>query len=158
MRVTSWYLTTHFQRSHGGYKGDFDEFFDRFLTGRTPSGSWFRHVSEWTQNRAGIKRLILHYEDLKSDLEGTVRRIADFCEVPLTSSKLALTLELSSFKVMKQHEEKFDFIHEVLRERGFVFGSFIREGTVDAWKSHLSKEQELLFHRAMSQFPTLVSR
>jgi hypothetical protein len=41
----------HFSRSHHGFRGTFDEFFDRFMWGRVEWGSWFKHVKGWWHHR-----------------------------------------------------------------------------------------------------------
>ena len=137
----------HFQKTHGGFKGTFDEFFERFLTGQVPGGSWFEHVAEWRANRAHVRVLFLTYEELTTQLETCIRSIAEFCNLPLSPARLATVLERCSFDFMKQHEHKFDFLNEVLWERGFVQGSFIREGKMGSWKEYFSQDQELAFRR-----------
>ncbi len=51
---------------------------------------------------------------------------------------------------MKQHEDKFGFLQEVMLEKGFTGGEFIREGKTGAGKQHLSPAQEAFFDQAAS--------
>ena len=37
----------HLYKSHLGFKGDFSEFFIRFMQGKLLFGSWFKHVAGW---------------------------------------------------------------------------------------------------------------
>src|SRR5262249_53032518 len=37
----------HFSRTHLGFRGTFDEFFDLFLQGKVEPASWFEHVKGW---------------------------------------------------------------------------------------------------------------
>jgi hypothetical protein len=140
----------HFQQTHGGFKGTFPEFFDRFVSGKLPWGLWSDHVSHWTANAAHLNLLVIRYEDLKSDLPGNIQKIAEFCGVEVSPSKLATIAELCSFESMKKNEEKFDFINEVFLERGFVLNSFIREGKTGSWRDYLNPEQESTLQQAMS--------
>ncbi len=72
----------YFFRAHSPFKGSFDEFFHRFMAGNVPKGSWFRHVAEWSAHAADSNVLFLRYEDLVSDFDRTLRRIAAFLDRP----------------------------------------------------------------------------
>jgi hypothetical protein len=58
--------------------------------------------------------------------------------------------ERCSFRFMKQHEEKFAFLKEVLMEFGFTGEDFIREGKSGSGKLHLNPQQEAMFDQASS--------
>ena len=68
----------YFFRAHSPFKGTFDEFFQKFMAGNVPSGSWFRHVAEWSAHAADPNVLFLRYEDLVNDFERTLGRIVAF--------------------------------------------------------------------------------
>ena len=140
----------HFFRNYSPYKGSWEQFFGQFLAGTVPHKSWFRHVAEWSAHAADPNVLFIRYEDLTNHFERTVRRIAAFLNVPLTEEKYARVAERSSFAFMKQHEEKFDFLKEVLIEYGFSGEGFIREGKTGSGKARLTPEQEAAFDRAAS--------
>jgi hypothetical protein len=140
----------YFFLAHSPFKGSFDEFFHRFMAGNVQPGSWFRHVSEWSAHAADSNVLFLRYEDLVTDFERTLTRIAAFLERPLSKEKLVSVAERSSFKFMKQHEDKFGFLQEVLLEQGFTGEGFIRQGKTGAGKQHLSPAQEAAFDQAAS--------
>jgi hypothetical protein len=140
----------YFFRAHSTFKGSFDEFFQKFMVGNVPPGSWFRHVSEWSRHAADSNVLFLRYEDLVSDFERTLERIAMFLERPISKEKCASVAARSSFQFMKQHEEKFGFLQEVMLEHGFTGDAFIRQGKTGAGKQHLSPAQEASFDHAAS--------
>jgi len=140
----------YFFRAHSPFKGSFDEFFQKFMVGNVPPGSWFRHVAEWSAHAADPNVLFLRYEDLVNDFERTLGRIAAFLERPISKEKFASIAERSSFQFMKQYEDKFGFLQEVMLENGFTRGAFIREGKTGAGKQHLSPAQEAFFDQAAS--------
>ncbi len=51
---------------------------------------------------------------------------------------------------MKQHENKFGFLQEVLLEQGFTGEGFIRQGKTGTGKQYLSPAQEAAFDQAAS--------
>ncbi len=140
----------HFFSSHSTFKGTFQEFFSKFMAGVSPSGSWFRHVGEWSAHAADSNILFIRYEDLANHFEYTVKRIAAFLDVPLSEEKYAAVASRCSFQFMKQHEEKFGFMQEILMEYGFTGQGFIREGKVGSGKTTLTPAQDAMFDQAAS--------
>jgi hypothetical protein len=135
----------HFFRSHFGFRGTFDEFFDLFMRGKVKGGSWFEHVGGWWQHRDDPNVLFLRYEDLLNDLQGCVRQIIAFCDLKIDPARFPTILERCSFAFMKAHESKFDYQLGVLWEQGVVWNAFIRQGRAGAWKGTLSPQQAARF-------------
>lgn len=77
--------------------------------GRTAGGTdiW-THLLSWWAERDNPDVLVLCYEDMNADPEGTVRKVAAFCGIALDDELLALTLERSSFAFMLAHKDRFD--------------------------------------------------
>jgi len=142
----------HMQRSHTRFKGSFDVFFSRFMRGRVPWGSWFRHVTAWKGNRKNLRILYLTFEELVGDLEATVRKIAAFCEIEIVDSAMPRILERCGFEFMKRHELRFDYHTERLLDRGLSPGSFIREGRAGVGRTVLSEEQVAHFDRTHAKW------
>lgn len=140
----------YFFLAHSPFKGTFDQFFKNFMVGNVQSGSWFRHVAEWSAHSADANVLFIRYEDLVNHFERTVKRIATFLNVPLSAETYARVAERCSFAFMKQHEEKFGFLQEVMLEFGFTGEGFIRKGKSGSGREHLSAEQEAMFDQAAS--------
>jgi hypothetical protein len=154
-------VLSHYGRLGGykttlGFKGSFDKFFDLFLRGRILYGSWFKHVAT-LQNKASAKNvLFLTYEDLVNDLGGSLHQIAAFCGCDIKAERYSAILERCNFAFMKQHEPKFEYITEVLWEKGQMQGEFLRQGRVGSWKIEFTKEQESLFDELAAK--TLVNK
>jgi peroxiredoxin len=141
----------HFCTTHMGYQGTFDDFFERFLKGEVPYGSWFRHVRGWYAHRDDPNLLFLRYEDLTADLPGCVRRIAAFCGLEVDPRRWPGILERCSFAFMKQHESQFDPLTAMLYERGFRANSHLRQGQAGAWGDRLSPRQVRRFDQTFTK-------
>jgi hypothetical protein len=141
----------HLYRSHNGYGGTFEEFFNQFLNGKVEFGSWFQHVKGWWRHRTDSNVLFLRYEDLLANLEECVRRIIDFCGFDVAAERIPRILERCSFAFMKQHESQFDHLTGALWEQGLQLNLFLRNGQAGGWKGYLSRPQESRFERAFRE-------
>ena len=82
-----------------------DEFArERFIK----SGTYWSHLRSWWQQRSKTTVLFLAYEHMKLDLNLTIRRIAEFIDIPLDEELLELTLRHASMPFMLQHQDRFD--------------------------------------------------
>src|SRR5690606_7138093 len=135
-------------RSHLGFRGDFDAFFERFLQGRVQYGSWFKHVAGWQAHAEDANVHVLTYEALARDREQTLREVAQFCGIDSDAGRLRSALEGSTFEAMKSLESRFDHTTAVLLERGMQTRSFIRSGKVGTGELTLSPAQREAFSRA----------
>jgi hypothetical protein len=138
----------HFSRSHLGFRGTFDEFFDLFMRGKVEAGSWFAHVKGWWAHRNDPNVLFLRYEDLLDDLQRCLHRIIAFCELEVEPARLPAIGERCGFAFMKAHESKFDHQMGLLWEQGVRWNSFLREGRAGGGKDRLSPQQAARFARA----------
>ncbi len=68
---------------------------------------WSEHLDSYWKDRGKPNLLILTFEEMKADLEGAVRRFADFMDVKLSDAEFAAVCEKSSFAYMKANDEKF---------------------------------------------------
>jgi len=135
----------HFYRSHLRYEGSFAEFFQRFLAGDLQYASWFKHTLGWERHREDPRLLMLSYEELVADLRGALERVARFCGLPLSEARAEEIAARCSFAAMKRQEHKFDFTTELLLQRGYRPGSFLRKGRVGEGKLELNAEQQEAF-------------
>jgi hypothetical protein len=83
------------------------EAFARFRVAR-PERNYWHHLVTWWSQRDNPAVLLLTYEGMTADPEGTVRRLAAFCGIPLDDELLALTLRHSSRDFMLLHKDCFD--------------------------------------------------
>ncbi len=141
----------HLYRSHLGYCGSFEQFFERFIAGRLQYGSWRRHVAGWEQQRENARVLLIRYEDLRGNTAAAIAAMANHLNIRATSSQIARVVEQSSFAVMKQHEDKFDHVGELVLQRGITEGRFLRKGTTREGDEMLTPAQREVFARWQRQ-------
>ncbi|MFO7586809.1 MAG: sulfotransferase domain-containing protein [Gemmatimonadota bacterium] len=118
----------HFHRSHLGFTGDFDEFFELFLAGKVENGAWADHVAGWWERRNEPGVLFFSYEDARAEPERYLDIIARFCGIPVPAGARARILERSSLEFMKARESLFDPLYEALWELGVAPGGSPRPG------------------------------
>ncbi len=80
--------------------------------------------------------LIVHFENLKTDMLGQIRRIAAFLDIPIDEKRWPSILEHCSFAYMKAQAAR------VLAGRDSIFkggpADFIYKGTNGRWKDVLT--------------------
>jgi hypothetical protein len=102
-------------------------------------GDWATHLASYWAQRKAPNVLFLTFEDIKGDLEGTVRRFAEFVGVRLTDDQRARVMTRCSFDYMKRNQSRFDPIQTVpWANRG---GSMVRSGRRGGSAELLSKRQ-----------------
>lgn len=104
-----------------------------------PFWSLFHHVQTWWEYRHLPNILFVHFNQLKADLAGEIRRIAAFLEIPLDDETLSEITRKSSFGYMKTNARKVIPNAEELFHGGSQ--SFINKGTNGRWRALLSEEE-----------------
>jgi aryl sulfotransferase len=93
------------------------------------------HVQGWWDVRAAPNVLLVHFNSLKADLEGEVRRIARFLDVDVSGRQLAAIVEHCGFDYMRREFAKVDLLQKFFTGGG---ETFIHKGTNGRWKDVLS--------------------
>jgi len=114
-----------------------------------PFGSHFTHLESFWEFRHLPNLLLVHYNDLKADLAGEMRRIAAFLDIAVPESRWPTLVEAATFEAMKRDGEM------LLPEVALIFqgGSqtFVNKGTNDRWREVLTAEE-------VAQYEALVAR
>ena len=84
-----------------------DEFARASFLANPDKGYW-HHLRSWWDHKDDDNVLLMSYEGMKADPEGTIRSVAAFCEIALDEELLRLTLDHSSLEFMLANKEKFD--------------------------------------------------
>ncbi len=82
-----------------------DEFVRRLFLEKA---DYYHHLLSWWPHRHDAQVLFLAYEHMIEDLEGTIRRVAEFINIQIDDELLALTLEHASLAFMQTHIDQFD--------------------------------------------------
>jgi hypothetical protein len=73
------------------------------------------HLVSWWGQRENPAVLLASYEHMVEDPETLIRRMAEFCSIPLNDELLRITLEHTSRSFMLKYKDRFD--DAMLRER-----------------------------------------
>jgi hypothetical protein len=109
--------------------------------------SWFGHLESWWPHREKPNVLCLSYETMIADLEGTIRKVADFCGFAVREEEMPRILERCGLAFMKQHEDKFDprFQFFTADTQGFI-----REGKARSGRDLSPRHKEIFEQRLES--------
>lgn len=110
-----------------------------------PWWSLWDNVSSWWSIRHLPNLLMVHFSALKNDMEGEIRRIAEFLEIPIDESKWAEIVEHCSFDYMKSNAEKSVPLGGMFWEGGAK--SFIHKGTNGRWRDVLTEEESMKYEK-----------
>ena len=98
--------------------------------------SWSHHVASWTAEPSPQK-LILRYEDLLDDPQKYFKMTCSFLGLNPPQERLERAIRFSSFKVLKEQEEKEGFSERPPN----ATANFFREGRADQWREELTPDQ-----------------
>jgi aryl sulfotransferase len=117
---------------------DAAQYFREWLDGGgLPIGaSFWQHVQGWYNLRHLPNVLLLHFNDLKADLPGQMRRIAKFLDVAVDPAKLPLMLERCSFDYMRRTASQHSSMLDMAFQNGAA--TFFNKGTNGRWKDVLT--------------------
>ncbi|XP_001917522.4 sulfotransferase 2A1 [Equus caballus] len=133
-----------------------EQYFEWFIQGNVPYGSWFDHTRGWMSMRGKENFLILSYEELKRDTRSTVEKICQFLGKKLEPEELNSLLKNSSFHAMKENKmSNFTLLHDYsLVEKN---ASLMRKGITGDWKNHFTVAQaeafDKIFQEKMADLP-----
>ncbi|CAL1274355.1 unnamed protein product [Larinioides sclopetarius] len=118
------------------YKGNFEQFFQRFYFDRTTYSPFLLHNLEFWNHRNDKNVLFLFYEDLKRDITSNLKKIAAFLDHKLSPEDLISIKEHTDFKSMAKTEST------ALSEDSSIGnkGSFYRKGQVGDWKNYFTQD------------------
>jgi aryl sulfotransferase len=113
--------------------------YDAVWGGRQPPHllwSFWENIRSWWEIRRLPNVLLVHFNDMKRDLKGTVREIAAFLEIELDEAAFARVVEHSSFDYMKRNAHLAAPLGGTIWEGGA--STFINKGTNGRWQGTLS--------------------
>uniref|UniRef100_A0A8C9PDP2 Sulfotransferase n=1 Tax=Spermophilus dauricus TaxID=99837 RepID=A0A8C9PDP2_SPEDA len=123
-----------------------DQFLENFLKGEVQFGSWFDHIKGWIRMQGRENFLLLTYEELQRDLQGSVQRICEFLGRPLDEEALGSVVAHSTFGAMKANSmSNYTLLPTSLLDHRQ--GAFLRKGVCGDWKNHFTVAQSEAFDR-----------
>jgi len=127
----------------GCYQHSLDDFFQDWLDGKLPFGSWIDHFISYSSLVANHQVLHLSYEEMVQDLPKSVYKIIEYLQLDdfLTKDDLKNILPSFEFQDMKSQLYKFQ-PKSVTWKNDFCF---LRKGNVGDHKNVLTKDKVLRF-------------
>ena len=116
------------------------QYFDEWLEkDGYPWHSMWDNVRTWWDIRNLPNVHLLHFDELKADMPGEIRRVAEFLDIPVNENKWEDILLHCSFEYMKKNASKSVPMGGVFWEGGAE--TFIYKGTNGRWRDVLSEEE-----------------
>ena len=144
---------------------DPDQFFHQWITtgevsghkDGSPSMSFFQFEKSWWDARHHPNVLLVHYNDLKTDLSGEMRRIADFLNISATSDLWPKLVDAAGFDAMRRDGDTLmSNVASIFKHgsQGFFF-----KGTNERWRGVVAKEDLALYEaKAEAMFSPACAR
>jgi len=126
-----------------GWSGDVHGFFARW----TEEGAFLDHVATFWQRRNLPNLLLVHYNDLKADLDGEMRRIAGFLDTRVPEAQWPAVVERCTFKSMKARPEEIGTFQ--IYEGGA--DSFFYKGSNGRWRDVLSPAELTRYEQRVAE-------
>jgi hypothetical protein len=138
--VSFYHHTRGFVRHYDFADGTWDDFFECFLAGEVDFGDYFDHLLSWWPRRGAPNVLFLTYEQLASEPENGIRRIATFvggraAALAENPARLEQVVRQSSFDGMRSDQDRWS------SRRPADMPAFVRKGVVGDWRSTFSPSQ-----------------
>lgn len=114
-----------------------------------PWWPFWENVRSWWAIRNLPNVYLVHFENLKQDMSGEIRRIAGFLEVSIDEEKWESILLHCNFDYMKQHATKSVPLGGAFWDGGAQ--TFIHKGTNGRWRDILQKDESLKYQQYAEQ-------
>lgn len=115
-----------------------------------PYWSHLHHAETWWEFRHLPNVRLVHYSDLRADLEGQMRALAAWLEIDVPEAQWPAVVHACQFETVKADPSKvLGPIFDVLFKGGAQ--TFIHKGTNGRWKDLLSDEELQLYEDAMKR-------
>lgn len=105
-------------------------------------GKWNDHYRSWTRNKNNF--LLIKYEDLiqnpETELEKIIKFLKKYLDVKTNDNKNKKILETTSFKNLKEMEQKGLFRENVLNKKDDSKVNFFHLGPANNWKDTLNED------------------
>nr|XP_006131364.1 sulfotransferase 6B1-like [Pelodiscus sinensis] len=124
----------HFYNNNPGLPdiSSWDEFFQKFMSGEVTWGSYYDHALSWNKHMDEENIMIITYEEMKENLHGGVKQIADFLGFSLPEEKIQSIAENATFESMSNKSQE---------THGKFAPMLFRKGGIGDWKNLFTEAQ-----------------
>jgi aryl sulfotransferase len=126
------------------FDGDFHAFFPTWLS---QDDILFHIIETYWQRREQPNVLLVHFADLKSDLDGEMRRIAEFLDIEVDAALWPAVVEGCTFEGMRARAEQIGDFSQMFEggAEGFLF-----KGINGRWRDVLTDEEVADYERRVA--------
>src|SRR6266404_2544501 len=126
------------------WDGDIHGFFTRWLE---DDGFFFRHLATFWEERRRPNLLLVHYNDLRADLAGEMRRVAAFIGADVPEACWPEVVARCTFERMRDGEARIGIVDMVFKGglKNFVF-----KGTNGRWRDVLTADELAAYERRVA--------
>ena len=103
-----------------------------------PFWSFWEIVRSWWAVRDLPNVMLLHYAEMKADMPGAIRRVAEFLDITIDDAKWPSIVEHCGFDYMKKHADKSAPLGGIFWDGGAE--TFINKGINGRWREMLPAE------------------
>lgn len=114
-----------------------------------PGGGFFHHENSFWGARRESNVLLVHYNDLKKDRDGEMRRISAFLDIPIDEERWPSLVDAASFEAMQRDGARIMPRAEASWEGGAR--RFFYKGTNGRWQDAVAPEDLALFDAMMRE-------
>jgi len=131
-------------------EGDVRDFFNAWLDGEGyAADTFFHNVQSWWDTRTAENVLLVHFNNLKADMEGEIRRIAAFLDIEIDESRWPSIVEHCSFDYMKENADSISEHFQAFFDGGLK--NFIYKGTNGRWRDLLNADEIERYERRANE-------
>ncbi len=123
------------------WDGDVHHFFARWLEN---DDLFFRHLATYWSERHRKNLLLVHYNDLKADLAGEMRRVAAFIGAEIPEACWPEVVDRCTFERMRDGEARMGAVDMVFKGG---LKTFVFKGTNGRWRDVLTAEELAAYRR-----------
>ncbi len=110
-----------------------------------PWWSLWENISSWWSFRDMPNVMLVHFENLKRDMEGEIRSIAAFLDIPIDESKWPAIVDHCSFDYMKANAVESVPLGGAFWDGGAK--TFIHKGTNGRWRDILTEAESQKYEK-----------
>jgi aryl sulfotransferase len=126
------------------WEGDVHGFFAKWIA---MENIFFEQVATFWAERERPNLLMVHYNDLKADLAGEMRRVADFIGADVPESSWPAVVQRCTFEAMREGEARVGAV-DLIFEGGLK--NFVFKGTNGRWRDVLTADELAAYDRRVA--------
>ncbi|XP_027023120.1 cytosolic sulfotransferase 3-like isoform X1 [Tachysurus fulvidraco] len=135
----------HFERMNEiqPYPGDWNNYLQRFMDGKTVFGPWYDHVCGYWEKKQTYSNLhYMFFEDMVENIDREVERLCSFLGLSKPTEEREKITKNVHFDAMRQNQMTN---YSTLPVMNFSISPFMRKGKVGDWKNHFTVAQNEQF-------------